>query len=377
MSTLRQIQMGIKGLCEFLRKNAPSAFFRMPITNLSGKRIAIDSHGYFHTIMAVARKNVVESTNILSGERPCPVEIRKCCLRMVLDFIVVWMSYGITPIFVFDGPDKPGKEEVREKRQESRNVIKKRIDQMYEEIEKSPLSANALFLDLRRQLSNYGELSKEDFETYEAMIANVGVPYIRAKGDGERLCSAMCVEGQVAAVFSKDTDNIAHGCPLLCTSFAKAYEYTDEGRVHLLECIRIDEILKALSLEKASFVDLCIMSGCDYNNNIPKISVGRSFPLIKKHSSIDKLPTSMDVSCLNHVSCRELFGFTNSDSLILDGNKRLCFNQDAIGTCRDFMEAMSLADKILLLVQNKDNISKPEDGFPASLNLGNPFALSL
>ena len=69
--------------------------------------------------------------------------------------------------------------------------------------------------------------------------------------------------------------------------------------------IDYDNLLKELDFSKESFLDLCIMLGCDYNTNIPNIGPEKSISLLRKHKTIDNI--DIDKSILNHIRVRELF----------------------------------------------------------------------
>jgi len=66
-----------------------------------------------------------------------------------------------------------------------------------------------------------------------------------------------------------------------------------------------------------TFLDLCIMAGCDFNENIPKIGMGRAFPLLKSCKKIEALPEKYLVQseCLNQEKCRAIFGYEMSKNL--------------------------------------------------------------
>ena len=74
----------------------------------------------------------------------------------------------------------------------------------------------------------------------------------------------------------------------------------------------LEKVLDHLQLPFASFVDLCIMAGCDYNENIPGIAIIRSFRLIKEYQRIENvlLNTKKDGGILDYETCRRLFDNT-------------------------------------------------------------------
>jgi flap endonuclease-1 len=117
----------------------------------------------------------------------------------------------------------------------------------------------------------------------------------------------LAIEGKVEAVYSTDTDCLVYGCPYLITEFDK------ENRENLFLCvISLQKTLENLDISFRTFVDLCIMCGCDFNQNIPKIGPKRSYDLMKEYESIDSLPEQYDIEILEHVKCREIFQYEKS-----------------------------------------------------------------
>ena len=51
--------------------------------------------------------------------------------------------------------------------------------------------------------------------------------------------------------------------------------------------IDLEVMLQELELSMDKFIDLCIMCGCDYANNIRGIGAVRALSLIKQHGSVE------------------------------------------------------------------------------------------
>lgn len=262
--------MGIKGINQLIKRHVSDAYFQMPIAKLSGKRIAIDAHNWMFTNMAIARKKVINKTDI-AIEEPNSVEIRREWFLAAINFITGWLSYNITPVFVFDGEHPPEKADTKSKRKDIRLASKSKIDTLYSQLKGDILLRPANIIEeLRKELRNYNYISSEDLELFKMVIKGIGIPCLQAAQDGEQLCSMLCIEGKVAAVFSVDTDNLIYGCPLLITKFSDKYSYDENGnRVAHVDCVRHDRILTGLNMTHSQFVDLGIMSGCDFNTNMP------------------------------------------------------------------------------------------------------------
>jgi flap endonuclease-1 len=115
------------------------------------------------------------------------------------------------------------------------------------------------------------------------------------------MCSDLCKRKLVDAVLSEDTDVLAYGSPIFLTKINTQIE----------TCVTISfaEVLEGLNLTAEQFLDLCIMFGCDYNKNIPKVGPETSYKYLLKYETIDGIRDTLgkDVSILNHVRVRDIF----------------------------------------------------------------------
>ena len=376
--------MGINAINKLLNAKCPDAFFPLPITAFKGKRISIDASMWMYANMATARKDVIRRINIAEGE-PSIVEIRKVWFHKVIDFILGWLGNDITPVFVFDGQAHPEKAKTKEGRHDKRVVSRTKIDALYAQLRGDILQRSATVIDeLRKELENFNDIPREEYELFKTVIKAIGIPSIQAKHDAEQLCASLCIEGIVAAVFSKDTDNYALGCPLLITGFSKTSFSYDEynQRVAHVDCVRLDKIVEGLKMTHNEFVDLCIMSGCDYNTNIPGKAVGKSYDLLMQWRSIDNLPKHLDTQCLRHVRCREIFAYKSAvelsvairledsgDNLVPEDANIYNVNKRSISNARDYLELTGTSGKIQNLIHYYSVLVTPVNGTVESLQL--------
>ena len=391
--------MGIKDINKLTKRHAPDAFFTLPINLLSGKRIAIDGPNWMYTNMAIARKKVINRTDIATQELN-PIEIRREWFLAALNFITGWLSYNITPVFVFDGQHLADKDDTKAKRRDARVATRAKIEALYKQLDGDILERPGNIIEeLRKELRNYNFISSEDFELFKMVIKGIGIPCLQATGDGEQLCSALCVDRKVAGVFSADTDNLVFGCPLVINGFSETCSYDEYGnRVAHLDCVRLDRILDGLKMSHSLFVDLCIMCGCDFNTNMPGYASIKSYGLLQKHGSIDDLPRNLNTECLKHIRCREIFKYIPSQELIVEtpdeydhpelgygdlnitesnGNNGVVFgpldiNKRAITTARDYLEMAGISGQIERIIASYHQVTPSSDGYIESLSLGDP-----
>lgn len=350
--------MGINGINELIKRHAPEAFFSLSIARLTGKRIAIDADGWMCTSMAISRRKVVNNTDLLTQEVNM-LEVRREWFMSTLNLIYACLDVNVIPIFVFDGQAPIEKEATKEDRKNSRLAQKAKIDSIYSQLQIS-VNKGPLIDMLHKELSNYIPFSLEDKELYKIVLKGIGIPCLNAVGEGEQLCAALCIEGKVAAVLSKDTDNLVYGCPLVINKFN--YNGT-------MQCVRFDQALNGLKLTQRQFVDLCIMSGCDYNTNMPGYAAIKSYNLIQKYGDIDNLPNTFNIECLKHKRCRDLFKFIDSSKLIKDEEFSLNIDKTAITNARDYLEMIGVSGQIDKLLVKYNQVTDATDGYVEDLGL--------
>lgn len=368
--------MTIKGLYELIKTKCPHVFRSLPISIFRGKKIAIDSQLFIFSSMSNAHRRAVNETDVAVLE-PDRGIILNYWLSGSLDFICCLLSYGITPIFVFDGSALQEKEETRAERRKAREKDYNEIKRIKEELEKLDMLARppALITQYRKILSRCFKITEEDINLFKNIISTVGIPILHAKHDAEQLCTLLCKEQHVSAVYSSDGDNIAMGCPLLITDFTgKKILNEQQDRVHEITVVAHKDILENLQLTQDEFLDLCILLGCDFNSNVPFIGSVSAFQLISTFKSIDKLPRTSfnadflqadkcpcklskkrdyDLRILRHGRCRDIFQPGTSSDLCTDDEflQKMILKRKLGDAARDMLNSYQLINALSKLVQ--------------------------
>src|SRR3972149_1168936 len=208
--------MGIKNIKKIIREKC-NAIWVYPLSSWRGQKIAIDISIIMHAQFSSAWKEVVTKTNIIIDE-PNMEDVNKIWLRNMKGFLWRFLSLGITLILVFDG--KPPQEKIditiskrkieKQKRQDKFKSLKETIDKkdffLVDSNEEN---------ELQKSILQIAPLSKDHFEIFKSILDGIGRPFVQAIGEAEEVCSNLYKNGKVAAVFSTDTDNLAHGCSIL------------------------------------------------------------------------------------------------------------------------------------------------------------------
>ena len=302
-------------------------------------------------------------------------EVDREWIAMILDFVAKLCSYDIVPVFILDGNDKGvSKSATRDRRRDVRISSQEKVLELTQELnDLHILERPVAKLELLRKLMGQSlSLPEGSINTMNRILTAFNIPFIYAKGEAEKLCSQLAMDGKVAGVYSRDTDPIVLGCPLLISEFGD--QVTENGiRVHTFKCTLFNGILERLGLSYSSFVDYCIMCGCDFNDNIPRVGNVRAYSLIKSHGSIDNLPPQYDKTILNHEDCRRIFSIETIESLVVDpSNIKLDFDRKNgipfVYDARDLMENYQLTTYLTKMPANFEKVSIPRDGWIVDMN---------
>ncbi len=149
--------------------------------------------------------------------------------------------------------------------------------------------------------------SSEEICELNQVLTDFGFPVVKAKYDAEQFCSNLVIDGYADAVYSTDIDSLVFGTPVLINEIVK-------DKFHL---VYLDQVLKGLDLTFSQFVDLAILSGTDFNDNIPNIGIIKAYKLIKTYKCIENIDDKYDKSCLFYERVREIFKYYPSDNITL------------------------------------------------------------
>jgi 5'-3' exonuclease len=331
--------MGINNLNTFLRNNCKEVFETIHLSEYAYKKVSIDISLFlckfksiyaenwlfaFVNLVACLRRNEIHSVFIYdtgapdekSEERAERVRQREKNNARVLELETMFKKFEETNI-LDEELKKFYFEKVKDKfdvniQKKSNSLLfgkkfKENKDNKNQEVDGVDIAL--LKAKIEKMRVNVLNISSEDFLLTRKLFDILNIPYYDAPLEAECCCSDLCKRGLVDAVMSEDTDVLAYGAPIFLT---KIDTFNDT-------CVRLkhSDILERLKLNESQFLDLCIMCGCDYNKNIPKIGPESSYKLLLKHGNIDEIENNnkhLDTSILNYKRVRELFtGYAKLD----------------------------------------------------------------
>ncbi|EOY11791.1 5'-3' exonuclease family protein isoform 1 [Theobroma cacao] len=271
--------MGIKGLTKLLADNAPKAMKEQKFESFFGRKIAIDASMSIYQFLIVVGRSGTEMLTNEAGEVTSH-------LQGMFTRTIRLLEAGIKPVYVFDGqpPDL--------KKQELAKRYSKRADAT-EDLQQAMEAGNKE--DIEKFSKRTVKVTKQHNEDCKRLLRLMGVPVIEASSEAEAQCAALCKSGkailshhlflfQVYAVASEDMDSLTFGAP----RFLRHLMDPSSRKVPVME-FEVAKVLEELNLTMDQFIDLCILSGCDYCDSIRGIGGQTALKLIRQHGSIEHI----------------------------------------------------------------------------------------
>jgi 5'-3' exonuclease len=317
--------MGIKSLNNLL-KRYENIHEEIHISEYAYRKVAVD------TSLFVYKYKFVQGENWMAS---------------FVQLISVLRKNKIHCVFIFDSPAPDDKKIEQQKRRDNREKDKQKIFELDDAMNTFHCTGEIgkPLIDLDEKLKTKGEAQRllrpginiqavqnyiekmktrtidieaKDFELAKELFKHLGVPYFMAPEEAETMCAHLCKCGLVDAVLTEDTDVLAYGTPVFLSKINTSTE----------TCVRVNfpTLLEELDMNYEQFLDVCIMCGTDYNNNIEGIGVIKAFEVIKEHGSIEQFIQHINylhdkglkmkkfeeraldkTDVLNHIRVRQLF----------------------------------------------------------------------
>jgi flap endonuclease-1 len=231
--------MGIKHLNRFFKENASESTKFISLSELSGKKIAVDISIYMYKY--ASDDTLIENIYLM---------------------LSIFRHYNVIPIFVFDGKPPTEKNELLKKRRHD----KKQAEEEYN-ILKNKLSNNDYLDDIERQdlINNmdmlkrtFVNINKNDIKNVKELIISYGATYYDAPGEADELCAILTIRGKVWACLSEDMDMFVYGCPRVIRYISLLN--------HTAVIYDMKGILENLGVTQKELREICVLSGTDYNS---------------------------------------------------------------------------------------------------------------
>jgi len=254
--------MGIKGLTKIINKESPESIQTEQLYKLSGKRVAIDSSLFIYKYLMNVRYN---GKSLETKDSKCTSHISGIFYKTIL-----YLSLNITPIYIFDGKPPVEKNELIQDRKNKASKAKNEIKLVNSPEEKLKYEKQSI------------RVNKGHIDDIKKLLDLMGVEYLHMDGEAEAIASELCRINYVDYVVTEDMDTMAFGCPkLIRTCLDKSIRRND-----FVSIIDLSKIIGDLKLTNEQFIELCVLCGCDYCPNIPRIGQVKALYIINNFPSV-------------------------------------------------------------------------------------------
>lgn len=185
------------------------------------------------------------------------------------------LFFGVTPYLVFDGdnlPSKAGTEQDRHRRRQESKALglelqrKGRLPEAYQEFQKAvdvtPYMARQLIEELKE----------------------MNVQYVVAPYEADAQLVYLEQQGLIHGIISEDSDLLVFGAKRLLSKLDQHGDCVEINRADFTACREVSLV----GWSDADFRRMCILSGCDYLANIPKMGLKTAYRSIRKHRTVEK-----------------------------------------------------------------------------------------
>jgi len=228
--------MGIKYLNKFLKEHASSSIRLCNLSEISGKKIAVDISIYMYRF--ASDNTLIENMYLM---------------------LSIFKHYNIIPIFVFDGKPPIEKKELLQKRKDDKaeaekefNLLKERLNENLDEYEKQEIMYS---MDMLK--TKFISINKTDVENIKELIRSYGATYYDAPGEADELCAMLAIKNKVWGCLSEDMDMFVYGCPNIIRYISLLN--------HTVVIYDLGGILNNLGISQKELRQICVLSGTDYN----------------------------------------------------------------------------------------------------------------
>lgn len=315
--------MGIRSLNTLIKKIAPTSITEHDIKHFENKILAIDCSILIYKYVHMSK---IENSHIIG----------------FANRVAFYMKYSILPVFVFDGIPPPAKKNTLQKRQNNKKKIQDKIDELYKLLEtqnKTELEIKEIKKDIEKLKNQVVYVTKYHIDECKKFLKHIGIPYVEAPGEAEKMCVYLKKLNYVDYVVSDDTDTLTFGCERVLKTNVKGY----------IQQVNLNIILLKFEMSYTEFVDFCILCGCDYCPYVQSIGPQTAYTLIKKYKNIESIIALEKYKFDNEydfITARKLFN-DYSDTYLPTEN--ISFNKNPINVkeLTDFLKNLNFKENII------------------------------
>ena len=217
---------------------------------------------------------------------------------------IKFLSYGVKPIYVFDG--KPPSLKAAEI--ERRKAAKRDAAIKYENAMKKGDMVSA------KKYAQQTTVMRDDMIVdAKKLLELFGIPWVQAPADGEAVAAYLTISGQADAAASQDYDSILFGATKLIRNFSNSGRRKLPNRNTYIdveiETISTQAVLNLHGITREQLVDIGILIGTDFNpDGFKRIGPKTALKLIKEYKKLEDIPSVVDeLALIDYNAIRGIF----------------------------------------------------------------------
>lgn len=248
--------MGIKYLNSYIRKNCPDNIREIPLSELRGKKIAVDTSIYMYRFEGEG--------GLIDG---------------MYQMIALLRYYNITPVFIFDGVAPPEKRDLLKQRKIYKDMAELKYIDAQKHLQQYECSENEyarITIEMKSLRKQFVKLKTRDINKVKHLMNICGVTYLEADEEADKLCAKLVIDRIVYACLSDDMDMFVYGCPIILRYFSII-----NSTVVMYD---FNSMLNVLQISSTDFKEICVVSGTDYNiNNTQETNLNKTIELFNRY----------------------------------------------------------------------------------------------
>ena len=253
--------MGIKGGQQFFRNNIGKldGVEIVSLSHFSGKTIVIDLMFYLHRYVF---RGVYDDDYLHEFVN----------LSHKLDY------FGVNYIYLFDGKPLEDKQDTIE----SRKLVPQRLKKKIEKIKQYEVHTEEDIMKIIKMSKKIRKITPIHIKRVKCLFNKLGIQYIHNKAVEADPIVKFLVDCEFAdACLTGDMDLLAYGCNNVLFDL----DYAN----NTVTLINLERLLNTLQIDYKQFVQVCVLSGTDYNITLEHSNFSNNIKLIKQYGNIQTL----------------------------------------------------------------------------------------
>lgn len=245
--------MGIKNFRNFLLSKIEEPFEKIKFENMNIKSLCVDINIFIYKYITAIRKtgNDIEHNGTITSHI--------IGLRNQINF---FKKLKIDIIYVFDGTPPIEKNKILQERKNKKEYAEKK----YTESNDIKYYQQSFFI------------TSDIIKSAKKYLKYRGIKYIDLDLEADIICASLVKNKIVDYVYSTDYDIIVYGAKTMITSI--------NYKKRFVEILNLKNILKNLNITYEQFVDMIVLSGCDYCDKTENMTLNKAYDVVNSNKNI-------------------------------------------------------------------------------------------